>query len=363
MKRHLSIILLLSLILLVACAQSNKTLLTQTSPQPTATLDSSTATATEGIRVGITVIPPATWSPTPTSPTKTPTPTWKRFLTRTPKPTGTATPPVMAKLRPVFGNEAWRSPDGQWLWTYEAGNSERDPKTLTAFYVTHFVSVDGLKEWKVQLKPSYFENFNGVIGSDVSYKPLFWLPNEPYVYLIGTACCVDGFGDYFFNGRNMARLNLNTGEVTIQVPGWKLRNFTFSENGMYLLDGNYYDGGLKITRLYDGQLFEIPLPATFTQSGMASFSPDNNLLVIQSCVESEQDPCRLALLIVDIKAKNYRVVIPDLAKAMGLDKFIRTQTSWASNSQVLILEKIYGEGKPPRQWLVDIITGDLSELK
>ena len=61
----------------------------------------------------------------------------------------------------------------------------------------------------------------------------------------------------------MARLNLNTGEVTIQVPGWKLRNFTFSENGMYLLDGNYYDGGLKITRLYDGQLFEIPLPATF----------------------------------------------------------------------------------------------------
>jgi hypothetical protein len=364
MKHLLSTILLFSFILLAACSRTEVTGSVQDRPTLAPTVSPTTTTTTEDIHVGITVIPPATRTSTPVRPTRTPMPTWTPLPTNTPEPTGTATPPGMAKLKPKF-NKVFRSPDGRWLWTYESADPERDPQTGIAFSVTHIVSVDGDKEWKVQLEPGFSRKPEDLIASDVWYSPFFWMPNDPYVYLVGNNCCYDSsFGDFFFNGWNMVRLNLNTGEVTTQVPGWKLRNFTFSENGLYLLDGNYYDGGLKITRIRDGRLFKIPLPANYTQSGMASFSPDNNFLAIQSCVESELDPCILALLIVDIKAENYRVVISDLAKDMGLKKFIRSKISWVSDSQVHITEeKTYDDGNITRQWLVDIVTGKVSELK
>jgi hypothetical protein len=353
------------MMLLAACGQSKTGLPTTPIAHslPTLIQRTSTLVFTQTLEKQ----PSSTVSPTrisiqfPKDPTDTPNLDRTPLPTRTPGPTETVSPPGYSMLIPAYAGVT-ESPDGKWLWAIEYGQPEQDPETGAINYFTHIVRRDGKADWKVKLDKTYFASLGKSIPIESSYTPFYWLPNDPYVYLVGSACCIDD-PIYFYTGMNLARLNLETGEVTIQVPGWKIHYFTFSENGKYLLDGNFINQKLTIYRLMTGQEIEILLPNEYSQSGDAAFSPDNKQFAIQTTVDNEQEGTQgLALLLVDIAARNYKVLVPNLIQAMGSDRVVRTQTHWTSDTQVELIEKVYSPEETPRRWAIDIQTGKFSEI-
>ena len=132
----------------------------------------------------------ATHTPNPVSPTishdisdptvtKTPTvmPSITNSPTYFPEFTQRPTQPGEAK----FTKTAWsrgNSPNFKWFWIIE-----EEPRM--PYFVTHFVNPEGNIEWFIHPE-------KGTSGSQIPNQPFFWLPKEPYVYLVGHGCCADG---------------------------------------------------------------------------------------------------------------------------------------------------------------------------
>ncbi len=238
--------LLILLCLLTACRPVNPTAV-PAQTLPTATLTEMPAvTATPQPTITDTIRP----SSTPTrlftrtaSPTATPAP----LATATPIPS--ATPPGMARLpEGIYG----ASPDGAWLWSLEPGEETGDRQTL----VTHIVSANGRRAWRVQPRLEEFE------WGKASYSPLFWASTEPYVFLAGEICCADGPGTHYLYA-SLIRLDLHSGLVSTQIPWGHFHDFRFSPGGKYFNRTTGGDHSLHITRLLDGQSREIVFPDNY----------------------------------------------------------------------------------------------------
>lgn len=291
MKHYLSTILLFSLILLVACAQSNITISTPTKLMPTATLDLGTPTATEGIRIGITVIPPATWSPTPTVPTRTPIPTLTptiRPATKTPNPgvqkteqadewAATQIASFPATCNNSYSNVNSISPSGD-----KMASSCGYKKDQTLEIVSH----EG-KKWELHFKDYLSAEFIRDGGTPMGgLYPKHWTSNDEYLYFT-SYIAFDGGGTCFygFGVSGLYRLNVNTGFVSTVLTARSSPEgylIAFSPGGGKLA---YVADRLVILDFRTGENTNIDPGATI--AGDLAWSPDGTKLAFATCSPSE----------------------------------------------------------------------------
>ena len=133
-------------------------------------------------------------------------------------------------------DEILRTAPGSYAIDYDSIKSLRLARKALPIGYSRCKIESSVKNATLAFKREYFDSLGREMGSEIMYKPFFWMPNDPYVYLVGIACCVDG-PVHFFTGMNLARLNLDTGEFSVQIAGWKMHYFAFSDSGKYLLDG------------------------------------------------------------------------------------------------------------------------------
>jgi hypothetical protein len=324
---------------LSACSTAAATL-----PEETATTISATLFQTNTAEV----LNSQTPSPTTITITSTqahtllPLPTVTPMNTRTPSPKG-------YDLFVGLWRNIRQSPDGQWLWS-DSGLIEEGEWLIHKLQI---VSTDGKYEWWVQPRPEDIHTSHRY--GDVWYEPLFWLSGEqPYVFLIGRDCCRDGVG-VGHNMRELVRLNLLNGQLSIQVPFTDNDYlFSFSPTGKYLLMEQVGSFPLQITRLIDGHVNSIDLPKPYEQAIQAYWSPNGNLLALEICASSTvyRSCGQRPVIIVKPEEAIIRTVVPDLSMALNLteQEAVSCKIEWKSNEQLII---ICGS----KQLEYDVITG------
>ncbi len=317
-------------------------------PSPTAASTSTpenTPTITFTVQPTVTLIPTATVTLIPTvTPNTTVIPIW------------------MDRLDDYKSVTRGKSPDGQWDWGVLEIDAF-DPKSLTSFYTTRIVSTDGKLVWDI--RPTQAD-LVGHSYSDVSYEPIFWLPNEPYVYLSIGVCCSDGASPGFFTGRNLARLNLLSGEFSKQISEWGFHEFIFSPNGKYLFKATAWNPEIHLIRLYDWSDTIIKLPPKNQRNGGGAWSPDNKRIAFYSCENSDLDKweCgRFSIFIVEAGATpEYRLLVKDVAAETGNEVFFGCQEMEWKDPVKLRLYLRDGCDQND-QWSVDVNTGHVEKMK
>lgn len=296
----------------------------------------------------------ATIAPSPTQPAPSPTPIARAL----PTVATTPTPPGMAVVANAF--RFGQSPNGDWFWGVEGLGSQEEGKEFIA-HKTKISSADGMTQWTVWPKTSDTSN---VIETQALYEPLFWSPDEQYVYLTGESCCQDGA--YGYTGMNLARLDLRTGEFVILIPGWSPHTFAISENGTYLLDTQYKFPKLRFIHLPEWEITDIPVDPAYVHSDIAAFAPEGNRAVVQACKEQENLPgCSgYSLLLVDIPAESYQVIVEDLADASGLaDRLSAHELSYDWKNVNELEVAIQRREEASRIFVFDLLTNQLDEIR
>jgi hypothetical protein len=340
MKRHLSIIFLILVILLSSCAPVNKTIATPTQFQPAATLDRSTPTATEGIRVGITVIPPATWSPTPTTPAKTPrpasTPTFRK-PTKTPDPnigiteqayerTATQIAGFPATCDQFYFDDILLSPNGTWM-AIHCGYSHN--QTLEV------INQEG-KQWIFHIQDFVAPNFihDGEVGEGGLY-PEHWTNDAEYLYFTsyigfdGGGTCVYGFGV-----SGLFRLNVNTGAVSAvlkaksSTQGYEI---AFSPGGGKLA---YISDTPAILDFRTGEKTIIDPGAAV--AGDLVWSPDGSKLAFATCSPAEDFYTikKSGIKIYSLETQELKTILEVEKNFLGIDKSEGNQKLKIVNSDI-----------------------------
>lgn len=247
------------------------------------------------------------------------------------EPTPTATPSGWAMIEQ--GVEWGVSPDEQWIWALETGTTENDQQ----YHVTHIVSPDGRVEWRAQPDPQAVKRFS---GAENGYRPFFWMPNEPYLFLVGEVCCWDG-PVLFYSGIGLYRLNLETGQFSEIYPWGRLYHFSFSPSGKYLLSTYPGAHAVNITRLRDGRAVTIPLPESVEQAGDTRWSPDGKHLIMTACREVGDDICKeMPVILVDPDSSEFQTVISDARSTLGLSEYDYPETAWEDDQHILLIGQI-----------------------
>lgn len=336
--KPLRFFVLLVVILIGACGRTEKPAPAQSTPQPatlelTATPMEETALTTPTARVSPTVYRPPTWSPATSLPTWTPGPTRTPFPTHTPGPGDSPSSAGMAKLQPVPEDQVWQSPDGQWLWTDTLIQGEGD----WLYHEIHIASADGKYEWRIQPHP---EDIHRRWQSEVWYEPFFWLSGEhPYLFFVGRVCCADGVG-VGHNMHGLSRLDLLSGEFSIQVPFTdKDYLFSFSPTGKYLLMEEVGVPSIQITRLIDAQVNTIDLPRPYEQAIHAYWAPGGKQVALWICAASTvYMPCsQNPVLMIDPEKPSYNTVVSDIGTALSLPEGTAEycQVEWGSDTELV----------------------------
>ena len=297
-------ILILSLLLLTACGQAascptqTNNPFTSSTASPTNSIALVFSPTSQGTRIPSTPTVISTLQKTSFTSTYTPTP----YPTDLPMPTPTAAPPGLALLSDPF--LAKSSPDGMWFWENKPGDS----MSGKLIEITHFVHVDGKREWRVQPKIEEIRNWHKAY-----YEPFFWSPKEPYVFLVGQVCCGDGPGTAYIY-TSLVRLNLSTGLLSIQVPWGSYHSFSFSPTGRYMNCATVGEHSLHITRLLDGHEIEIKLPERYHDFGAGYWSPDGKRFVVYICETNNpiEEFCqKRPILLFEPETEAYQVIIAD----------------------------------------------------
>jgi hypothetical protein len=214
------------------------------------------------------------------------------------------------------------------------------------------VSADGKVSWFEQFKASDFPGFE---FPEAWYEPIFWLPNEPYVYLVGKVPW-DG-PIYFYSGFKLSRLNLLTGEFSVQDAGdtGNITDYSFSPGGKFLLTAGCTQE-IKIIRIKDWSEKKIILPVSYTQSGDALWSADQEKVIVVSLVnQSEEDREKWQILLLDVDTASYHILVDNIRDdTQNVFSWIRVQ-SWISEDEFLVLDIATN-----LEWIVNVVTGEVS---
>jgi hypothetical protein len=212
-------------------------------------------------------------------------------------------------------------------------------------------SIAGYNEWRVQADA---DDPGHPSGTKIMLRPLFWMPKEPYVFLVGESCCSDE-PRFFTNGRSLYRLNLETGQFSMIYPWGQLYHFSFSSSGKYLLSTSNGTPMVRVTRLKDSQDSLIKLPESYDSAGNAIWAPDNRHVLLRGCDHAQDYSCRKTpLIIIDPEGTEYQVMVSDLYLALEMGEGDQENISWEDREHVRL--------SGPKYTLVfDIRTGKLAK--
>jgi hypothetical protein len=292
-----------------------------------------------------------------------PTPTLSDIpkLTETPIPAATITPVWMEKMKHYA---AWGgySLDKSWIWG-ASDTDQPEPGTTTVFRTTRFVSADGKLVWDVQPNA---DQTGGRPYEEVSYEPIFWLPLSPYVYLTVHACCTDGSNPGFFTGMNLARLNLRTGEFSMQIAEWDFHEFIFSPNGMYLFEATAFQPEVHLIRLSDWKRVTVDMPSHNRRNGGGAWSPDNQKIVFFSIMDDPKDEWKTghsSIILIDMsETPEYRVLVSDIEAATGIENLVGcVDLEWVDPNKVHVYMK--SGCSSTDQWTIDTGSGQVEKIK
>lgn len=308
--------------------------------------------------------------PTPTATPVLPSATLRPSATPLPLP-ASATPappqpsaPPQSTLPPAVqalgATDVSLSPDRQWyVALQEKVPAQTNPDGGATYYqVTHLVSADGKTAWTIQ--PAWTD-LDGKSYGSVAYVPLFWLQSEPFVYLAGQVKDSDD-RRAAYNGWNLVRLDLRSGAVSKQIPGWDRHFFSFSPQGDLLFDGLTEKPWARVISLVTGAEVTLPFPAGLYADGPAAFSPDRGKVAAQGCqADAQSGNCASRpLLIMDLKDASSYPLVADLAQSLGTDGGSRLAYEWVDPRWITIAEKTGGAAA--RRWKVDVLTRQVVEL-
>lgn len=267
------------------------------------------------------------------------------LLTLTPKPsrlpsrTLEQTPSVMMTQRPTapgeakLSNTAWKrgkSPDNKWFWALEEQPGKQ-------YFLTHFVNADGSLEWFVH--PD--ENIPGWQSTD--FIPYFWLPNEPFVFLVGHGCCGDGPSTHYIF-RSLARLNLDTGQLSLQFPWRGAYSFDFAPSGKYLVWSSRGSHAVHIIRISTGVENVTILPEKYIDIGSVRGEPpmtwaqDGKKFVqeIYFACESESDIfcTKIAFVVIAAETGSYQIIDNNFTQSFSENDQYEYELIWIDNDNI-----------------------------
>ncbi|RPJ39335.1 MAG: hypothetical protein EHM21_15800 [Chloroflexi bacterium] len=241
------------------------------------------------------------------------------------------------------------SPDQRWVWALEPGSRTDENEYLT----THFASQDNQAEWRVQPRP---DDPGHPRGTKNLLRPLFWMPNEPYVFLAGESCCTEGPA-FFTNGRSLYRLNLETGQFSLISPWGPPTHYSYSPGAKYQLIAANGSGLVSATRLQDSQTVQIPVPGSFVSVGNALWAPDGRHVLLRACDVAEFYSCRKTpLIVVDPEKPEFQTMVSDLYQALEMGEGDQETMSWDDNEHVRL-------SGPKYALVFDVVTGELVKVK
>lgn len=341
--KYIPLILVVFALLLSACTPPSVQIITpsttvQPSPLPTASFT-----------------PTQTPSPVPSAePNLTQTAIFSKYATAQ---ANRLIPTVTPILRPTAPGEAkftklaWdhgSSPDMKWFWAKEEEPGKR-------YFVTHFVNAEGTIESFVHPEEGQTE------GTNLYYEPYFWLPNEPYVYLIGQDCCGDvGPATHYF-AKSLARLNLETGQLSM-ILGWNAAySVDFSLGGKYLVYSIVYDHNVHILELRTGKEKVAELNEKYRDIGRvpgnlgSGWSPDLTRVIQEiymGCASVDDYECyKEAFVIVQTATGEFQIIDNPVTRTIGTDNQWDYQIGWVDEDHVRLM--VHGK---PYVYPVDIPT-------
>jgi hypothetical protein len=302
----------------------------------------------------------AAWQPLEATPTPvvwlTETAAWA-----TPTPvywqTETAATAWQASSTPTYtpwtitnGAQEWGvSPDQTWVWALKSGSQSDGREFLT----THLARQGKRTEWLIQPGPG---DPGRPKGTKNLLRPLFWMPNEPYVFLAGESCCAEE-PVFFSNGLSLYRLNLETGKFSMISPWGPPTYFSFSPGAKYQLIASNGTSLVSVTRLQDSHKVQIPVPGSFVSVGNALWAPDGNHVLLRACNEAQNNSCRKTpLIVVDPENTEFQTMVSDLYQALEMAQGDQEQISWDDNQHV----RLTG---PKYSLVFDVVTGKLEKRK
>jgi hypothetical protein len=240
------------------------------------------------------------------------------------------------------------STDERWVWAMETGQRVNDREYRT----THFASQDKQVEWLVQPDP---DDPGQPAGAISVLRPLFWMPKEPYVFLVGESCCQDE-PQFFSNGQSLYRLNLVTGQFSMIYP-WGLQyHFSFSPNGKYLLTAYNGSQEVSVMRLRDGNKVRITLPDSYDSAGNAIWAPDGLHALLRACDHAQEFSCqKTPLVIIDPEQTALQTMVSDLYQALEMGEGDMENIRWEDASHI----RLYG---PKFDMVFDVTTGELRKM-
>ncbi len=216
------------------------------------------------------------------------------------------------------------------------------------YLVTHIVSADGKKEWFVH--PDVETEFK-----NVNYRPYYWLPNEPYVYMTGHMCCIDTPPTHSVN-RSLVRLNLETGSLSIVLP-WSnpFYSIGFSPNGEYMVWSEGWMNDVHILKLRTGKESLASFQEKYTDIGgnwdepQTGWSPNGKKVIREIYIYTAQtgvDYCvQYAYAIIDADTGSYQLIDDDFSKSINNCVEQEHKINWIDDSKIELtihgVHKIY----------------------
>lgn len=328
MKHYLPLFLLLSLALLAACGQSNKTLLVHETLTPSANLALSTATATDGPWIGMTFFPPTTWSPTPTVPTKTPRPSSTLTVqkpTETPdvtsdesmteqayEQTSTQIASFPTSCDQFYFDDVLISPNGTWM-AVQCGY-----KTNQTLEIDSKVGKQWVLNFKDFLPADDIRNGFSPMGG---LYPKHWTGDDAFLYFTSyIAFDAGGTCVYGSNASGLYRINVNIGTVsTILSTKSPLDGYEVA----------FSPGGGKLAYLADRPAIldfrtgeKITIDPGEGVAGNLAWSPDGSELAFAVCIRSENfySIKKSGIKIFSLKTRELRTIIEEGKSFLSIDK-------------------------------------------
>lgn len=280
--------------------------------------------------------------PIPTILTNTPAPittnTSTIIATETERPTPEITRRPTQPGEAKFTKTAWyrgNSPDLKWFWIVEEAPS-------MDYFVTHLVNADGSMEWLIHPEA-------GKTGwQQATYLPVFWLPNDPYVYMTGHGCCGDGPATHYTD-RSLVRLNLETGQLSMLLS-WKngkgSYSISFSPDGKYLLWSAWGEHSVHILQLKNGNEKVVLLPEKYLDIGGWWENPQqgwstNGKRVVQeiymACEPGSDVYCfKVAFVVIEPGTGGYQIIENDITQTIGVNNQWDYKIFWTDNENITL---------------------------
>lgn len=221
----------------------------------------------------------------------------------------------------------------KWVWIVE----EEPGKN---YFVTHMVSADGKVEW-------FLHPDEGKTGwQQATYLPYFWLPKEPYVYLVGRGCCARSSSTHYME-RSLIRFNLETGQLSMVLP-WNMGkgsySIGFSPGATYLRWTAQEEHSVHIMGLSSGKETLVTFSDQYNDIGgeydkpQEGWSPDGKKFIQEmyiGCQPASNVYCfRVAFAVIEAETGHFQVINNKMTQSIDAENRWDYKIAWADDEHV-----------------------------